>query len=504
MFALAGCFYWVQAQAATGFGFDDVSERARAAATKPYVAPEAKLPVELKNLSYDQYRDIRFKPEQALWRKDKLPFELMFFHQGTFQSQPVVINEVVNGQARHIAFNRQDFDYGKNKLSPEGWGDVGFGGFRVHYALNTPEYKDELVVFLGASYLRGLGQGQHYGLSARGLGIDTVGGQGEEFPRFTEFWIERPAAKASTLVIHALLDSPRATGAYRYTFHPGQNTVVDVKSRLYLRAGQSPIKTLGIAPLTSMFQHGENQPRDDDFRPEVHDSDGLMVATGEGEWLWRPLANPKQTTVTSFAMRSLKGFGLMQRDRAFGSYEDTEAQYEKRPSAWVEPVGNWGPGRVELMQFHTTDETNDNVTAYWVPERAPAPGQPLDIAYRLHWQGDEQQRPPTGWTVQSRRGYGMPSPQIPRDKNEVQYVVDFDGPALRALPADAQVQAVVSTGPNARIVERNAYRNASTGTWRMTVRATPLQPTQPVELRAFLQNGSNALTETWTNIIQPE
>lgn len=491
----------VSLHAQADFGFDDVAERARQLATRPHVAATVVLPAELKGLDYDQYRDIRFKPERALWRKEALPFELMFFHLGKFQTQPVAINEVVAGQARHIAFDRQNFDYGKNKLSPGSWGDLGFAGFRVHYALNNPAYKDELVVFLGASYFRALGKGQHYGLSARGLGIDTVGGNGEEFPRFTEFWIERPAPQATTLVIHALLDSPRSTGAYRFTLRPGDATVVDVQARVFLRAG---VATLGLAPLTSMFQHGENQPRVNDFRPEVHDSDGLMVATGEGEWLWRPLVNPKQMLVTSFAMRELKGFGLMQRDRVHANYEDTEARYEQRPSAWVEPVGSWGPGRVELMQLPTPDETDDNIVAYWVPERAPTPGQPINFAYRLYLQGDQQQRPPNGWAVQTRRGHGFVAREQVRDPNEVQYVVDFDGPALRALPADAVVKAVVTAGTNARVVERNAYRNAVTGTWRMTVRATRLQPTLPAELRAFLQTGDHALTETWTTIIPSE
>jgi glucans biosynthesis protein len=503
--ALLSC----EAGFAAAFGIDDVAERARKLAAKPHVATTVELPAELKNLDYDQYRDIRFNPQKALWRKDSLPFELMFFHLGKFQTQPVAINEVTPAGVRHIAFDRQDFDYGKNKLSPKSWGDLGFAGFRVHYALNNPAYKDEVVVFLGASYFRALGKGQHYGLSARGLGIDTVGGAGEEFPRFTEFWIERPAPGANALVIHALLDSKRATGAYRFTLRPADDktseTVVDIQARLFMRAG---VATLGLAPLTSMFQHGENQPRKNDFRPEVHDSDGLMLATGDGaggsEWLWRPLVNPKQTLVTSFAARELKGFGLMQRDRTYANYEDTEAQYENRPSAWVEPQGNWGPGRVELMQLHTPDETNDNVVAYWVPERVPAPGQPLDFAYRLHWQGEKQQRPPSGWAVQTRRGHGFVPEEQPRDANEVQYVVDFDGPSLRALPADAAVKAVVTAGTNARIVEHNAYRNAATGTWRMTVRVNRLQPALPAELRAFLQNGEHALTETWTTIIQPE
>jgi glucans biosynthesis protein len=488
---------------AFAFGFDDVAEKARLLAAAPYVATPEHLPQELKDLSYDQYRDIRYNPERAIWHAEALPFELMFFHLGKFQTQPVALNEVIGQEVRHIAFDRNNFNYGHNTLHPETWGDLGYAGFRVHTALNSPDYKDELAVFLGASYFRALGQGQHYGLSARGLAIDTPGPGPEEFPRFVEFWIERPGPSATELVIHALLDSPRATGAYRFAVHPGVDTVFDVQARIFLRAG---VTTLGLAPLTSMFRHGENQPHADDFRPEVHDSDGLMIATGgvdgaEGEWLWRPLVNPARPLVTSFAVKDLQGFGLMQRDRNFASYEDTEARYEKRPSAWVTPVGNWGPGRVELMQLPTPDESNDNIVAYWVPDALPQPGHPLEFAYQLHWQGDAQQRPPSGWTVQSRRGNGYVEHGTVVDPRDVQFVIDFDGPGLRALPADAVVEPVLSASPNATILERNAYRNPATGAWRMTLRIKRLASTEPVELRAHLQSHDHTLTETWTTIL---
>jgi glucans biosynthesis protein len=486
---------------AGAFGFDDVASRAQSEAAAPYRPPAQTVPPELAALNYDQVRDIRFRPDRALWRRDGLPFELMFFHLGNYQTEGVAVHEVTPAGVRHIDFDPSDFDYGKNRLSTASWPDIGHAGVRVHYPLNSASYKDELAVFLGASYFRALGAGQRYGLSARGLAIDTVGGRGEEFPRFKAFWIERPAAGAASLTIYALLDSPRATGAYRFTFHPDAQTQVDVKARLFLRDG---VATLGIAPLTSMFQHGENTPRDAGFRPEVHDSDGLMLATGDGqggdEWLWRPLVNPSRPLATSFSVRELKGFGLMQRDRSFASYEDTEARYEKRPSAWVVPDGAWGPGRVELLQLPTPDETHDNVVAYWVPDRLPEPGQPLDLSYRIFWQGDLQQRPPNAWAVQSRFGAGYH--KLGRD--EFQYVVDFAGPALDALDPDAAVEAVVTPVANARLVERNAYFNEARRGWRMTVRFQRVDPTQPVELRAFLQQGSNALTETWTTLIPPQ
>jgi glucans biosynthesis protein len=483
---------WIHPSCA--FDFDDVAERARLQAQQPYRAVTVKPPAELSALNYDQYRDIRFRPDHALWHKDGVPFELMFFHLGKFQTEAVPNNEVTATGERHIQYASSDFDYGKNKLNPRSWGDMGFAGFRAHYPLNGSGYKDELVVFLGASYFRALGAGQRYGLSARGLAIDTVGGEREEFPRFTEFWIVKPAANATSLTIYALLDSPRASGAYQFDIRPGAETVMTVHARISLRAG---VATLGIAPLTSMFAFGENQPHRSDFRPEVHDSDGLMVATGDGEWLWRPLLNPKQILVTSFSMRQLTGFGLMQRDRNFSSYEDSEAHYERRPSAWIEPVGSWGAGRVELMQLSTPDETNDNIVAYWVPAQLPPKGEALDFSYRLHWQGAKQQRPPGGWVMQSRIGRGFAE----LGPGEQQYIVDFTGPSLDALPAGAAVKAVVSAPSNGQIVESNAYRVEATGAWRMTVRVKQTVLTEPTELRGFLRSGDDVLTETWSNIV---
>lgn len=489
---------WVGPAAA--FDFNDVAALAQRQAQQAYKPGTRKPPAELQKLSYDEYRDIRFRPDHALWRSLNLQFETMFFHLGKFQTEPVRINEVTPDGVRHVRYRSTDFDYGKNKLSPQSWGDVGFAGFRAHYPLNAGAYKDELVVFLGASYFRALGAGQRYGLSARGLALDTVGGQkGEEFPRFTEFWLVRPAADSKTLTVYALLDSPRSSGAYQFDIHPGTETIMDVRGRIFLRAGDPPLAVLGIAPLTSMFAFGENQPHRTDFRPEVHDSDGLMVATGDGEWLWRPLLNPKSVLTTSFSMNSLRGFGLMQRDRNFSSYEDSEARYELRPSAWVEPVGDWGPGRVELMQLSTPDETNDNIVAYWVPRQLPPVGQPLEFSYRLHWQGAEQKRPPGAWVVQTRAGRGFAD----MADNEQQYIVDFTGPSLAALKPDAAVKAVVSAPANGEIVESNAYHVDATGNWRMTVRVRQLNPAQPTELRGFLQSGDDVLTETWSNLLPP-
>lgn len=481
---------------------DDVAQLARQRAQTPFQRAPA-IPAELAALSYDGLRDIRFKDDKALWRADHLPYEVKFFHVGR-SSGSVRIHEVSALGNKLLRYDASDFNFGRNQLQPSRWGDVGYAGFRVHSPLNSPNYKDELIVFQGASYFRALGAGQRYGLSARGLAVDATGARQEEFPRFTDFWLVKPAPGATQLTLFALLDSPHMTGAYRFDVRPGEQTVTEVHARIFMRAGvAAPVATLGLAPLTSMFFFGENQPRAGDYRPEVHDSDGLMLAGSDGEWLWRPLQNPTTPLATSFAMKGLKGFGLMQRDRAFSSYEDTEARYELRPSAWVTPIGDWGPGRVELLQLPAPDETHDNVVAYWVPDHPPQPGESLDFAYLLAWQGQQQQRPPNGWVTQSRRGIGYSKLSAQELEQTIQYVIDFAGPALDALGDDAPVHAVVSSDANGRVLESQVWRNPATGGWRLALRVQRIVPGQPIELRAFLQHNNDTLSETWTNIVTP-
>ncbi len=484
--------------AAAAFNLDDVAQRARQLATTAFKSHEVKLPAELEKLSYDQFRDIRFKPAGMMWHSSRLPFELAFFHQGLFFKQPVRINEVTSDGVHAIAFDSNLFDYGATKIDPRRTRGLGFSGFRVHYALNTPKYKDEVLVFLGASYFRALGKGQRYGLSARGLAVDTGLASGEEFPRFVEFWIERPAPTANELTVFALLDSPRMTGAYRFVIKPGAETAMDVKARLFLREN---VTKLGLAPLTSMFFFGENQrSNNEDYRPEVHDSDGLSIASGTGEWIWRPLVNPRRLLVTSFALTNPAGFGLMQRDRGFEHYEDLEARYDLRPGGWVEAKGAWGTGKIELVEIPNPNETNDNIVAYWIPDSHPSPRTPYDFEYRLLWQKEPAMRPPSSWVTQTRRGRGY----VRVDDGSLGFVIDFDGPALRKLSPEAHVEDVVSSDANAEVVEHFAHYNDATGGWRVSLRLRRLDEAKPVELRAFLRNGNNTLSETWSYVLPPK
>jgi len=485
-------------QKAAAFGFNEVALRAKALAAAPFKKPAGNLPKELQELGYEQYWDIRFKPDKMLWRNAGLPFEIGFFHPGFHYNLPVKINEITSEKIRAIKLDPDAFDYGANKIDPNAARGLGFAGFRVHYPVNTPRYKDEVLAFLGASYFRALGREQLYGASARGLAIDTALNSGEEFPRFVEFWIEHPAPTAEQLTIYGLLDSPRATGAYRFVLKAGTETALDVKARLYLRDN---VGKLGLAPLTSMFFFGENQrPERDDYRPEVHDSDGLSIHAANGEWIWRPLANPKRLLVTSFALTDPAGFGLVQRDREFSHYEQLDSRYDLRPSVWVEPRGPWGAGRVELVQIPAPDETNDNIVAFWVPDAPPRPKEPLDVEYRLLWQKDTDTHPAQSWVVQTRRGQGY----VRKPDNSIGFVLDFDGPALRALAPDGTVEGVVSADANGELIEAKTRRNDVTGTWRITLRVRRLDDNKPLELRAHLQGSNhNVLSETWSYIIPP-
>jgi glucans biosynthesis protein len=492
----------VVAQPAHAFTYFDVVKRARELADQGYKAPEPNLPDSLKDLKFAGYQQVRFRPDRLHWRAAGTRFELGFYHEGMHFDSPVRINEIDAAGVHEIQFDPQDFSYGDLKLDPEALKNLGFAGFRVLYPVNSDDKKDdELASFLGASYFRVIGKGQTYGLSARGLAIDTALPSGEEFPRFREYWIARPAPEDTHLVIYALLDSPRATGAYRFVLKPGdKDTTVEVKARIFLR---DTVNRLGVAPLTSMYLYGANQPSaTPNYRPEMHDSDGLAIHTGNDEWLWRPLVNPRKLAVSAFSVENPKGFGLLQRGRSFDRYEDLDDHYEKRPSLWIEPQGNWGKGSVQLVEIPTRDETNDNIVAFWVPEKLPGKGEPLDADYRMTWTLDNQKvhTTPLAWVQQTRRSREeVKGPDlIRRSDGSITFVVDFNGPGLQNLPTDATVTADTWVDPNGQIVENSVRPNTATGGRRLTLRVQVKDATKPVEMRAFLTNGKEPLSETWS------
>ncbi|MCP5433318.1 MAG: glucan biosynthesis protein [Alphaproteobacteria bacterium] len=459
--------------------------------TRAYDPPRAPLPKNLAELGYDGYRGIRFRPDAALWRTG--PFEAEFFHRGFLFRTPVAMNEVVDDKATPILFDPSLFTYSEAAFSEGVTPDLGFAGMRLHAPLNRPDVYDEAISFLGASYFRALGRGNVYGLSARGLLVNAATQRGEEFPIFREFWLERPANDSEVATIFALLDSDSVVGAYRFKVEPGMTTVVTVESRLFVRKG---IEKLGIAPLTGMFVFGENDRAAlADYRPEVHDCDGLAVWTGAGEHVWRPLENPDTLRVSSFLDRRPRGFGLLQRDRAFESYQDTEARYERRPSAWVEPLGDWGEGAVQLLELPTPTEFNDNISAYWVPREEIAAGRELAYRYRLHWGDASPAEPDAGLTVATRTGHAGISGSLPK-AGERKFAVDFAGGQLAAVPADTPLEAAV-TASGAELSAIICVKLPDNKTWRALFDATR-QTGNAIELRCFLHLAGRALTETWS------
>nr|WP_246888477.1 glucan biosynthesis protein G [Pseudomonas chlororaphis] len=470
------------------FNLDDVSAKAKDLAGQKYEAPRSNLPNEFREMKFADYQKIRFLPEKAEWAKQKTPFKLSFYHQGMHFDTPVKINEITTNTVEEIKYDSTRFDFGDLKFDPKATEQLGYAGFRVLYPINKADKQDEIMTMLGASYFRVVGKGHVYGLSARGLAIDTALPSGEEFPRFTEFWIQQPKPTDKHLVIFALLDSPRATGAYRLTLRPGSDTIVDVKARMFLR---DKVGKLGIAPLTSMFLFGANQPSKVlNYRRELHDSSGLSIHAGNGEWIWRPLNNPKHLAVSNFSVENPRGFGLLQRGRDFSHYEDLDDRYDKRPSAWIEPKGDWGKGTVDLVEIPTADETNDNIVAFWSPEKQPEPGQAFDFAYRLHWTMDEASlhSPDSSWVEQTLRSTGdvKQSNLIRQPDGSVAYLVDFEGPSLAALPEDTEVRSQVSVGDNAELVENSVRYNPETKGWRLTLRMKIKDASKSTEMRAAL------------------
>lgn len=481
------------------FDFEVLQFRAKELAAKPYAARPSRVPDSLRKLNYDQYRDIRFNPDSTWWRRERLPFQLQFFHPGFIYNQTVQIFEVNNGKVSHIDYAANLFDFGANKGLGRFSADMGFTGFRIHHPLNNRNYHDELAVFQGASYFRALGQKMRYGLSARGLAIDTAQPEGEEFPVFEEFWVERPAANASQVTVFALMDSPSVTGAYRFIITPGPATVMEVKAAIYRRRD---VKVFGVAPLTSMFWFGEaTASHYDDLRPEVHDSDGLLMHRGNDEWLWRPLVNPSKVRVAAFADENPKGFGLLQRDRRFESYEDLEAHYQDRPSLWVEPLGQWGAGDVRLIELPTPDETHDNIVAFWVPKNLPGPDDPLVLEYKLHWflEGKEGARtPPAGYTTSTRIGKSAThEPDLTR------FWVDFTSTYLAGARFTPEIEAEIDIGQGATLVHQSLEKNPHNGSWRVAFAVRPDGSGRPVELRCFLKRAPHILTETWSYLWNP-
>ncbi|MEO3471502.1 glucan biosynthesis protein [Roseomonas sp. CAU 1739] len=456
---------------------------ARALAERPHRSLRATLPRGFDALDYDGYRGIRFRPDQALWADAGLGFRVQPHHLGFLFKDRVDVFEVEQGHAVPLRYDPAQFTF-DGPAPPAGIGDIGYAGFRILHPLNRPDHFDEVCSFLGASYFRALGRGHVYGLSARGLAIRTGHPAGEEFPAFTAFWIERPEPGARSITVHALLESPSLTGAYRFVIAPGAATVMDVEAELFPRVA---VDGIGIAPGTSMFMFGPaHRGEISDFRPAVHDSDGLLMRTGRDEQIWRPLANPRRLQVSGFQDAAPRGFGLMQRSRAFADFEDLEAAYHRRPGLWVEPLDEWGAGEVQLVEIPTQSEIHDNIVAAWVPREGLKAGMPHRLRYRLHWVSEpplpaDQLRFAATRSGASGRG------------EAVRFALDTSPLTSRT---DTLPPASITTSAG-RIANQVVQANPETGGVRLSFELEP-GGARLAELRAVLGTPSAPVSESWT------
>jgi glucans biosynthesis protein len=472
-----------------------VDDLARALSQKPYEANHAGAPESLRKLGAKAYNEIRFNADRAFFADSGSSFRAQLYHLGYLYNRGVAVNLVTNGTAFGVPYSTELFTFGNthfDRLPPE----TGYGGLRLHYPLNTPDVYDEMISFLGASNFRVLGRGQSYGLHARGLSIDTALPSGEEFPYFREFWVETPRADATAILMHALLDSPSVTGAYHFKITPGAQTVVDVSALIFAR---KDVKKLGLAPMASMFFYGENQNRTTiDYRPEVHSSDGLLIHNGADEWLWRPLRNPEALAVSDFVDNNVRGFGLMQRDRNFDHYQDLATFSQNRPSYWIEPLGDWGEGMVELVEIPTPDESNENILAYWTPKQGLKANESRTFSYRLHavtTVGSDDSYP--GGRVVATYQKKLNPPDVPDDeKNIRRFMVDFSGGDLGYYLKTPNLVEAAVTASAGEIVARRVEPHPGIGGFRAVFDIKPKENTV-ADLRVYLRARGQALTETW-------
>lgn len=532
-----------------------VQARAQQLASRPYKNNDSAVPSELLALDLAGWESIRFKPEHAPWQGAGLPFTLSFFAPGSIYDRSVVINLVENGEIARLHLTGDMFDFGTNvPLNATDGAAFPCAGFSLALSPPFPAEPHDVAAFLGATYFRAHGKNAVYGLSARGLALNTALPEGEEFPYFREFWLVKPNPDDTSFTLYALVDSPSMTGAYAFTITPGTSTVMDTRCRLFPRGDSArPIK-IGLAAMNSMFLTGERgEPGEDSAPCGVHSSDGLLIRSRHGEWSWRPLANPTRLTVSAFSMQDPVGFGLMQRDGDFTRYQDIRAAYDRQPSLWVEAMGDWGAGHVELVEIPTKNAIHSNIYAYWVPSsppslpvpshapasqtgpngstesaghtwqgetgeqaredsqgnnapRIPANSIPRDFAYRLYW---------TDAGVTPHRLGRVAASRVVRSQaaDTARFILDFDGAGMRSLPEDTGLTSIVETPEQAPLLDKQLLKDPKTGLWRLdfTVRLpkqdgvmqtiiAAREGVPHLRFKARLKKGENIpapLTETW-------
>lgn len=470
--------------AETPFSTDWLLDRARELAQQEY-APKPLIPAPWQELSFEDFNRIQFDPQHGIWIDEDTPMTMDLFTAGLYAKRPATINIVEDGVAKTLGYDLSLFEIRGDLPDLPVDETMGYSGFRLRTTVNTPDHLDEFVVFQGASYFRAVAKGQGYGLSARGLALRTGNPDGEEFPDFTDFWVEAAAPGDTVFTVHALLNSPSATGAYTFKVSAGIPTQIDVSATLFPRV---ELTHVGLGAMTSMFLFDEtNRHRFNDFRPGVHDSDGLLIWNGGGERIWRPLANPTVVEISSFADENPRGFGLMQRTRDPENFADLQAYYEKRPSLWITPEGDWGAGAVELVEIPSDREIYDNTVAYWRPSAPMAAGSEYSFGYGMAWGDEATGLPDLPRVLNTRIGKAF-------DQVDTIVAIDFADHAVFGEDL-SDVEMVISADAGA-VSEGILQRNPGTGGVRLAFHLSPQDATR-IELRAQLVKGDTPVSEVW-------
>ncbi len=478
------------------FSFDLLKEKVRKMVNGPYVGPPHPAPAIVSKIDYEAWGKIKFDVNQALYAEGPGRFPVSFFHLGMFFPKAVAMHAVEGGHAREIIYEPGYFTMPENSPARQLPKGAGFAGLRVQEARDNKVldwHRNDWVAFIGADYFRAIGQLHQYGMSCRAIALNVaVADRPEEFPDFTDIYIDESGPE-NGLTLYALLESPSIVGACKMEAIRGKGVIMDIEQLLCLR---QDIARFGIAPLTTMYWFSETiKPTAVDWRPEVHDSDGLAMWTGRGERLWRPLNNPPHIMASAFLDHNPRGFGMMQRDRNFDHYLDG-VFYDRRPSVWVEPKGEWGKGSIQLVEIPTDDEIHDNIVAMWVPEKPVTAGSEMEIGYRLYWLADEPHPSPLARCVATRLGNGG-QPGKPRPKGVRKFMVEFLGGPLTDLPYGVKPEPVLWAARGTfSYIYTEAVPDNVPGHWRAQFDLT-VTGAEPVEMRLYLRSGGKILSETW-------
>jgi periplasmic glucans biosynthesis protein len=465
-----------------GSAFDAtlVLDAARQLAQRAFVPPNTALPEPFTALNAESYQAITHRPERRIWSDENVGYEVEPQHRGSIFTTPVLLSTVEQGLVKRIIYDPLRYNFGK--LTPAtALGDIGFSGFKL---LQKGEQSVDFAVFQGATFYRSRARGQEFGAVARALAIKTGDPRGEEFPIFRAFWIERPGTDG-VIMVHAVADSESATAAFRFTLRPGDMTIIDTECTVFARID---IDHIGLGPIQGTYLFGPSRRRNaDDVRPQVHDVHGLQMLNGRNEWIWRPLNNPEQLQISSFMDENPKGFGLVQRDRDFNAYQDDDNRFEMRPTIWMEPIGDWGPGAIQLTEIPSNSELNDNIIAYWRPKDVLVAGSRSTFSYRQFWCWVTPERGTIAETIGFRVGRG-------NSGRRRRCLVEFGGENLAAVEAAGIVMSL-SASPG-QILNSKLALNTARKSARITFELDPGNE-QACELRLVLTVGDKAITETW-------